>query len=87
MLAASANHILLLSRKVLERPWVIAELCAARKHGTNICVVLVEYPGRQEDPKAFRFPQDLEHAILDWKYRGCIRTATAVLDRFGSECC
>jgi len=62
----SANHILLLSRRVLERPWVLAELCSAHKLGINICMVLIEYPGRREDPKAFRFPDDLETAISDW---------------------
>jgi hypothetical protein len=65
--AASSNYVLLLSRKVLERPWVLAELACAHKLGKNMCVVLVEYPGRHEDPKAFRFPQDLEKAIADWR--------------------
>jgi hypothetical protein len=63
----SANHILMLSRHTLERPWVLAELCAARKEKKNICVVLVEYPGKDNNSKQFRFPLDLETAITEWK--------------------
>ena len=63
----SANHVLMLSRHTLERPWVLAELCAARKEKKNICVVLVEYPGKESNSKQFRFPLDLETAITEWK--------------------
>mmetsp|Transcript_27827 Transcript_27827/g.79934 ORF Transcript_27827/g.79934 Transcript_27827/m.79934 type:complete len:685 (-) Transcript_27827:36-2090(-) len=66
IVGASANHILLLSRRVLERPWVLAELCSAHKCGMNLCMILIEYPGRRDDSKAFRFPEDLERAISDW---------------------
>ena len=64
---ASANYIIMLSRHVLERPWVLAELCAAHKSGKNIIAVLVEYPRKQDDPKAFRHPLDLEAAISEWR--------------------
>jgi Amt family ammonium transporter len=63
---ASANYILMLSRSTLERPWVLAELCAAHREGLNVVVVLVEYQGHEVDPRAFRFPLDLEAAISDW---------------------
>ena len=64
---ASANYIIMLSRHVLERPWVLAELCAAHKSGKNIIAVLVEYPRKHDDPKAFRHPVDLEAAISEWR--------------------
>jgi hypothetical protein len=62
----SKNHILMLTRSTLERPWVLAELCAAHREGLNIVVVLVDFPGREADPRSFRFPLDLETAISDW---------------------
>ena len=65
--AVSSNHVLLLSRSVLERPWVLAELCEAHKLQTNITLVLVEFARRHQDPKAFRFPDALGAAISDWK--------------------
>eukprot|EP00316_Scyphosphaera_apsteinii_P011547 CAMPEP_0119319740 /NCGR_PEP_ID=MMETSP1333-20130426/50209_1 /TAXON_ID=418940 /ORGANISM="Scyphosphaera apsteinii, Strain RCC1455" /LENGTH=697 /DNA_ID=CAMNT_0007326225 /DNA_START=167 /DNA_END=2260 /DNA_ORIENTATION=+ len=64
--ASSANHILMLSREVLQRPWCLAELCAAHVNHSNLCVLLIEYPGKHNDPKAFHFPEDLEKAIADW---------------------
>jgi hypothetical protein len=63
---ASANYVLLLSRHVLRRPWVLAELCRAHECGRNKSVVLIEYPGRGDDPKAFRFPHDLDAVVSEW---------------------
>ena len=64
--SASANYVLLLSRQVLRRPWVLAELTRAHAMGRALSTVLVEFPGRGDDPKAFRFPQDLDSAIAEW---------------------
>uniref|UniRef100_A0A7S4J3W6 TIR domain-containing protein n=1 Tax=Prymnesium polylepis TaxID=72548 RepID=A0A7S4J3W6_9EUKA len=63
---ASINYVLLLSRKVLRRPWVLAELCRAHSLGRNVSLVLIDYPGRENDPKSFRFPQDLDAVISEW---------------------
>ena len=60
---ASANLILLLSREVLERPYVLAELCVAYQAGVNICVVLVEFTDKEFDARRFRFPAFLEKTI------------------------
>jgi len=57
--------VLLLSRQVLTRPWCLVELAAAHAHKKNIVVVMVEFPGAA-NPRAFRFPQDLEDAIHAW---------------------
>ena len=47
-------------------------------YAVDILVVMVEFPGRANDPKAFRFPQDLEDAIRDWSL---YVTATAATPR------
>ena len=63
---ASKNYLLLLSRDTLNRPWVLAELCAAHQDGCSLHSVLVEFPGREKNSKMFRFPQDLDAAISEW---------------------
>jgi hypothetical protein len=63
---ASKNYILMLSRDTLNRPWVLAELCAAYQDGLHIVVVLIEFPGREKNSKMFRFPRDLEASIAEW---------------------
>jgi len=63
---ASKNYLLLLSRDTLNRPWVLAELCAAHQDGCSMHSVLVEFPGREKNSKMFRFPQDLDAAISEW---------------------
>jgi hypothetical protein len=63
---ASKNYILMLSRDTLNRPWVLAELCAAYQDGLHIVVVLVEFPGHEKNSKMFRFPKDLEASIAEW---------------------
>lgn len=60
---ASANLILLLSKEVLERPYVLAELCVAHQSRVSICVVLIEFTAKELDSRAFRFPELLEQAI------------------------
>ncbi|KAL1514907.1 hypothetical protein AB1Y20_003987 [Prymnesium parvum] len=65
--SSSANYILMLSRQTLQRPWVLVELCTAMMSSVNIQVVLIEYPGKHNDPKTFRFPDDLDSAIADWE--------------------
>ena len=62
----SANHLLLLSRHALERPWVLAELCEAHRTGKNIVVVLTEWGGN--DDIGFRYPHDLERVIQEWSF-------------------
>ena len=61
---SSGNHVLLLSRQVLQRPWVLVELAAAHSHQKNMLVVMVEYIDKS---KQFRFPLDLDEAINDWE--------------------
>eukprot|EP00421_Protoceratium_reticulatum_P008706 CAMPEP_0168363088 /NCGR_PEP_ID=MMETSP0228-20121227/3513_1 /TAXON_ID=133427 /ORGANISM="Protoceratium reticulatum, Strain CCCM 535 (=CCMP 1889)" /LENGTH=318 /DNA_ID=CAMNT_0008375809 /DNA_START=24 /DNA_END=976 /DNA_ORIENTATION=- len=61
------NLVLLLTRNVLRRPWVLAELITAHRAGNNIVCVLVEWPDREQDSRQFRWPADLEEAIENWK--------------------
>jgi len=61
----SANHLLLMSRSVLERPWVLCELVAAAKEGKPICVIAVGWPGSSD--KEFHFPRHLNEVLEDWE--------------------
>lgn len=61
------NHILLLTRKVLERPWVLVEIIQAHKAGRNLINVMVEFRTRDSDPRQFRFPHDIDKVIESWK--------------------
>jgi len=65
----SVNHILLLSRATLERPYVLAELVYAYKQRKRILCVRANWPGDEQDvnSKAFMFPQMLNEAIGDWE--------------------
>ena len=60
--------MLFLSRSVLRRPWVLAELARAHTSGANVHTVLLEYPGGADNARAFRFPVDLEAAIQEWSW-------------------
>ena len=66
----ACNFVLFLSRHVLERPWVLAELTAAHSSGQNISTVLVEWPSGSAGDRfrEFRFPQDLDRAIHEWSW-------------------
>lgn len=65
--SGSDNFILLMTRSVLKRPWVLAELTKAHKMGKNTVCVLVEWPDKDSDLRAFRFPQDLNSAVNQWR--------------------
>ena len=53
---------------MLRRPWVLAELTRAHSTGVPVHTILLEYPGNANDPKTFRFPDDLEAAIQEWSW-------------------
>ena len=61
----SANHLLMMSRQVLERPWVLCELVAAVRSGKEINIIAVGWPGQSE--KEFHFPRQLDETISDWE--------------------
>lgn len=66
----SANHVLLLSRATLERPYVLCELVVAHKQKKNIHVVKCDWPGDTGDSpysKSFQFPRHLNEAIEEWE--------------------
>lgn len=66
----SANHLLMLSRATLERPYVLCELVYAWKQRKKIVVVRVNWPGDDVDDasgRSFGFPQHLNEAIADWE--------------------
>ena len=65
----SANFILMLTRKSLERPWVLAELIRAHKFGKPILVVATQWPGDDSSAqgRSFKFPQHLDEAIDEWQ--------------------
>mmetsp|Transcript_55857 Transcript_55857/g.130731 ORF Transcript_55857/g.130731 Transcript_55857/m.130731 type:complete len:817 (+) Transcript_55857:69-2519(+) len=59
------NIVVLMTRQVLKRPWCIAEITRAFHAGRRIILVVVEWPDKKTDPRAFRMPQDLDEAVLD----------------------
>ncbi len=86
---ASSNHVLLLSRSILMRPWCLVELAAAHAIKKNLVVVMINFPGKEGDPKGFRFPQDLEVAIQEWTLYatatgGTPKTGNKIRKSFGS---
>eukprot|EP00440_Ansanella_granifera_P027925 gb/GFBE01030341.1/.p1 GENE.gb/GFBE01030341.1/~~gb/GFBE01030341.1/.p1 ORF type:complete len:727 (+),score=116.74 gb/GFBE01030341.1/:1-2181(+) len=62
----SQNFVLLLTRNVFTRPWVLAEICVAVKAGVNVVVVHVETPDK-DDPRSFRPAVDFETPIRAWQ--------------------
>jgi hypothetical protein len=65
----SANHIVLLSRATLERPYVLAELVYAYKQKKKILCVRANWPGDEHaaESKSFAYPETLNEAISDWE--------------------
>jgi len=61
----SSNYVLLLTHNVLERPWVLFELCTAYWNHKNIVVVMVE--GLSKD-SLLRWPAELDRAISNWSW-------------------
>jgi hypothetical protein len=65
-LEQSSTYLLLLTKQVLERPWILTELCTA--HALGRTVILIRLAGlKGDDQKNFKFPDDLESVINDWK--------------------
>jgi hypothetical protein len=63
----SQNLVVLMTRSILKRPWVLAEIITARASRRNIIGVVVEWPDKQADNRSFRVPQDLTAAISQWR--------------------
>lgn len=66
----SANHLLLLSRSTLERPYVLCELAYAFKQNKKIVCIVCNWPSDSADAtsgKGFSFPTHLDQAISDWE--------------------
>jgi Amt family ammonium transporter len=63
----SQNHVILMTRSVLSRPWVLAEIVKGFTSNRNVVCVMVDWPDKHFDPRSFRFPQDLNKAIKQWK--------------------
>lgn len=65
----SANYILMLTRSALERPWVLAELVRAHKHGKRMLIICASWPGDESSPqgRGFKFPTHLDEAIDEWQ--------------------
>jgi hypothetical protein len=66
----SANLILLLTRRVFERPWVLAEIVRAFKTGNKLILVNCVWPGgdmTSPHGRSFRFPQHLDDTIDQWQ--------------------
>ena len=63
----SSTHLLLLTREVLERPWVLVELCVANAMGKPLIPISVDWPEQAKGGRDFRFPRDLNSALEDWK--------------------
>jgi len=61
-----ANYILMMSRSVLERPWVLCELIAAVKAGKTPHIVVCGWPGPSAE-KEFKYPRHLDETIGDWR--------------------
>jgi hypothetical protein len=64
---SSQNHVILMTRDVLSRPWVLAEIVKGVTSNRNVICVMVDWPDKDMDPRSFRFPQDLNKAIIQWK--------------------
>ena len=57
----SGAFFLMLTRQTLERPVVLAELCAAHaKEGMPIVPIRVEWPDGSKNGRDFRHPMDLD---------------------------
>lgn len=65
-ITSSRNFMLLLTRQIFTRPWVLAELITAHTHEVNLVCVLVEWT-MKDDARQLRFTVDLNKAINDWK--------------------
>lgn len=64
---ASSTFFLMLTREVLERPVVLAELCCAcQGPGRPIVPIILQWPKAAENGRDFRFPADIDAAIYDW---------------------
>ena len=77
----SANHLLLLSRATLERPYVLCELAYAFKQKKKIVCILINWPSDSADSsssKAFSFPQHLDEVISDWEDVAYFQRARAI---------
>jgi len=66
---SSANHVIMLSRATLERPYVLCELAVAYAHSKHITVVRVDWPGETDSlhGRTFSFPRHLDEAIEEWE--------------------
>ena len=65
----SQNYILMLTRAVLERPWVLAELTRAHVCGKPMQVICAAWPGDASSPtgRTFHFPRHLDEALDEWQ--------------------
>jgi len=63
----SSNFIILLTRGVLTRPWVLAELTVAMAEQKNIVAVRIEWPCK-DDEKHFAFPDCIEGVIQQLEF-------------------
>lgn len=73
----SQNLVVLLTRKVLTRPWVLAEIITAYTNKINFVCVLVDWTSR-DDLRRFRFPDHFDEAIDNWKkYMKSVSARTA----------
>lgn len=78
----SANHVLMISRSTLERPYVLCELVYAFKQKKKMLCVRVDWPGNENsaDSKAFCFPRHLDETIADWEDVAYFQRARAIVD-------
>jgi len=63
----SSTYLVLLTREVFERPFVLAELCVAHAMGKRIIPINVCWPDDAKNGRDFRFPVDLDSALNDWQ--------------------
>eukprot|EP00747_Dinoflagellata_sp_TGD_P149553 gnl/TRDRNA2_/TRDRNA2_177023_c1_seq8.p1 gnl/TRDRNA2_/TRDRNA2_177023_c1~~gnl/TRDRNA2_/TRDRNA2_177023_c1_seq8.p1 ORF type:complete len:784 (+),score=116.28 gnl/TRDRNA2_/TRDRNA2_177023_c1_seq8:98-2449(+) len=56
------NYFILLTRHVLSRPWVVAELCAAMRSKKNVIPIRIEW-GSKNDDLHFKMPDSIDDAI------------------------
>jgi hypothetical protein len=64
----SSTYLLLLTREVFNRPWVLAELCVAHTMRKRIIPIGVDWPGTAKLERDFRFPLDIDTALEEWRY-------------------
>jgi hypothetical protein len=64
-LEQSSTYLLLLTKHVLERPWILTELCSA--HALGKTIVLLRLSGKDSDTRSFDFPHDVESTVDDWR--------------------